>query len=366
MKKFIPVAEPDLSGKEFQYVKDCFDTNWISSSGKYIKKFEEDFSSYCDVKYGVAVSNGTVALHLALLSLEIGPGDEVIVPNFTFAASVNSIIHTGATPVFIDSDRESWNMDISKIEEKITPKTKAIMVVHIYGNPCDMDQVIDLKEKYDLYIIEDCAEAHGALYKGLKVGDFGDISCFSFFANKVMTTGEGGICLTSNLDLYDKMLVLRDHGMSKEKKYWHDVVGYNYRMTNIQAAIGCAQLERLDDFIEKKLTIANTYKKYLDKSIFEFQCTHSENKNINWLTSVLLPKEVNRDFVINKLKQNNIDSRPFFYPMNEMPPFKTEGVFLVSKSISRRGINLPSSVNLDKDTIVEISNILNKVVKIKG
>ncbi|NQV08592.1 DegT/DnrJ/EryC1/StrS family aminotransferase, partial [Candidatus Woesearchaeota archaeon] len=252
MRKFIPVAEPVLEGNELKYVTECVKTGWISSAGKFVKKFEEKFSKYCDCKYGVAVSNGTTALHLALVALGIKKGDEVIVPNFTFVATANAVVYVGGVPVFVDADKETWNIDVDKIEEKITSKTKAIIPVNIYGHPCDMNKIMDIAKKHNLYVIEDCAESHGAEYNGEKTGSFGDISCFSFYGNKIITTGEGGMCVTNNKELAEKMSMLKDHGMKPERRYWHETIGFNYRMTNIQAAIGLAQLENINKFIETK------------------------------------------------------------------------------------------------------------------
>ena len=242
-----PVAIPNLNGNEFKYLTDAFLSTWISSSGKYIDKFESEFSSYSDCTYGVTVSNGTVALHLALVALGISEGDEVIIPDLTFAATINAVLHANATPVIVDIGKDSWCISPDEIKKAITSKTKAIIPVHLYGQPCDMGAIMKIAKKYNLKVIEDCAEAHGAMYGDKKVGSFGDIGCFSFYGNKVITTGEGGMCTTNNSELNNKMRILRDHGMSATKRYWHDIVGYNYRMTNLQAAIGLAQLERIED-----------------------------------------------------------------------------------------------------------------------
>lgn len=246
----IALAQPHLTGNEYKYLIDAFLSTWISSAGKYITQFEESFSDYCGVKFGVAVSNGTTALHLALAALEIGEGDEVIVPDITFAATINAVIYTGATPVIVDIEEDSWCIDPDEIEKAITSKTKAIIPVHIYGQPCDMGRICDIAIKNNLYIVEDCAEAHGAAWNGQKVGSFGTISCFSFFGNKVITTGEGGMCITNDEQLNEKMRILRDHGMSKSRRYYHEILGFNYRMTNLQAAIGVAQVERIEDILE--------------------------------------------------------------------------------------------------------------------
>jgi len=254
-RSYIPIAQPSLNGNELKYVTDALLSTWISSTGKYIDQFENDFSKYIDMRYGVSTSNGTTALHLALMALDIGEGDEVIIPDLTFAATINAVLHANATPVVVDVSEESWCIDPIEIQKAITPKTKAIIPVHLYGQPCEMDAIMSIAKKYNLKVVEDCAEAHGATYRDKKVGSFGDISCFSFFANKIITTGEGGMCLTNSKEIDVKLRQLRDHGMSKEKKYWHDMVGYNYRMTNIQAAIGCAQLERIDEILSWRLIL---------------------------------------------------------------------------------------------------------------
>ena len=254
-----PVYQPSLTGKEKEYVMDCMDSTWISSKGKYIHKFEEGFANFIGVKYATGVCNGTVAIHLALAAAGIQSGDEIIVPTFTYIASANPIAQMGATPVFCDSERENWQMSPEDAESKITSKTKAMIVPHLYGNCCNMDKITEIARKHNLLIIEDCAEAIGTKYKGQCVGSFGDISCFSFFGNKTITTGEGGMVVSNNFELFDRAASLKTQGVSKVKEYWHDVAGYNFRMTNIEAAIGLAQLEQADKFINKKRQIAQWY-----------------------------------------------------------------------------------------------------------
>lgn len=338
---FIPVAEPDLKGNELKYLTDAFLSTWISSRGEYIDRFENSFSRYCDAHFGVAVANGTVALHLALETLGIKEGDEVILPDLTFAATINAVLHTKATPVIVDVEAQAWTIDPLKIQQAITEKTKAIIAVHVYGQPCEMDDIMEIAKQYDLFVIEDCAEAHGAEYDGRKVGSFGHINTFSFFANKVITTGEGGMCTTNDPKLNERMRVLRDHGMSTKKKYWHDYVGYNYRMTNLQAAIGCAQLERIDSILKKRSEIENYYKSIFSDEISDWQKDFPKRKRIIWLVSALAK---DRESLQNKLRYLNIDCRPFFYPLSSMSiykkyvPFKCE----FSTAVSQRGINLPT------------------------
>ena len=351
----VPVAVPDLKGNEFSYLMDAFLSTWISSSGEYVNRFEQDFCEYCETGYGVAVSNGTVAIHLALISLGIGPGDEVILPDLTFAGTINSVIHANTTPVIVDVTRDSWCIDPDEIEKAVTKKTKAIIPVHLYGQPCDMDRVMDVARRHGLYVIEDCAEAHGAVYKGRKVGSFGDISCFSFYGNKIITTGEGGMCVTNSVDHYEKMRILRDHGMNKSKRYWHDVVGYNYRMTNLQAAIGVAQLERIDNILKDRAEIENLYRESLSGVPgIEFQKDFSPERNkITWLVSVLVKGE--RDVLLKRLLDNGIDVRPFFYALSQMDIYK-KFVFSnkVSNQLSLSGLNFPTNKSVDKSVIERI------------
>jgi len=355
--KMIPVAEPDLSGNELKYVSNCIKTEWISSKGSYIKKFEDKFSEYCSAKYGVSTSNGTTALHLALVALGIKEGDEVIIPNLTFIATANVVRYCRANPVLVDVNKETWNIDLDKIEEKISDKTKAIIPVHLYSNPCEMDKVMDIAKKHNLFVIEDCAEAHGAEYNGKKVGSFGDVSCFSFYGNKILTTGEGGMCITNNKELAEKMRLLKDHGTDPKKRYWYPVVGFNYRMTNVQAAIGLAQLERVEEFIKIKRKNAELYELLL-KDIQGVVLPPIEKegvRNVYWMYSILLD---DRDKIMKKLEENGVETRPFFYPIGDMPPYETSESFPVSKKLSEKGINLPSSVKLDEQDIRKIAEII--------
>lgn len=355
---YFPVAIPNLNGNEFKYLTDAFLSTWISSQGEYINRFEENFSNYCDTKYGVAVSNGTVAIHLALVTLGIGEGDEVIVPDLTFAATINTVLHANATPVIVDVEENSWCIDPKEIEKAITPKTKAIIPVHIYGQACDMGTIMEIAKKHNLKVIEDCAEAHGAMYGGKKVGSFGDIGCFSFYGNKVITTGEGGMCVTNSLELDEKMRVLRDHGMSKTKRYWHDVIGYNYRMTNLQAAIGLAQLERIEEIHSNRREYENNYKNLLPNDKFTFQNDLDSHRRITWLVSVLLDESINREDYILMLKEKGIDARPFFYPLSDMDIYKKycKNETPVTHKLSNVGLNLPTYESLK--SMDEIRNIL--------
>lgn len=340
----VPVAHPDLTGSEFKYLSEAFLSSWISSRGEYINMFERGFSQFCGTRYGVAVCNGTAALHLALLASGIGPGDEVIIPDLTFAATINAVLHAQATPVIVDVDKTRWCIDPAAIQSAVTRKTKAIIPVHLYGQPCDMDAVMAIAKKHRLKVIEDCAEAHGAEYGGQKVGSFGDIGCFSFFANKIVTTGEGGMCVTNSASLMEKMRLMRDHGMSKTKKYWHTVVGYNYRMTNLQAAIGVAQIERIDAILKERDNIEAQYReqlKGLDFVAFPRRDLPKSNKVV-WLVSVVLT-DGKRDTHMERLIARKIEVRPFFYPLSRMPIYKKYAQpCRNSRWLSARGINFPT------------------------
>lgn len=352
--KFTPVAEPTLENKELEYLLDAFSSTWISSRGKYIDQFEEEFAKFCTTSHGVATSNGTVAIHLALVALGIKEGDEVIIPDLTFAATINAVLYANATPVIVDVDADSWTISPEEIERAVTPRTKAIIPVHVYGQACEMDKIMSIAKNHNLKVIEDCAEAHGAEFKGKRVGSFGDISTFSFFANKIITTGEGGMCVTNSKDLDTKMRVLRDHGMSKDKRYWHEEIGFNYRMTNLQAAIGCAQLEKIESILERNNEIEQNYIKHLDcLNLFKWQKTYTENRKVVWLMCCLTDK---RKEVMEILTANNIDIRPFFYCLSEMPIYKQYSAAENTNAltISKIGINLPTVKGVDYERVAEL------------
>jgi len=363
------VAEPEIGEEELKNVVEAVRSGWISSKGRFIEEFENLFAKYVSVKYGVATSNGTTALHLALVALDIKPHDEVIVPDLTFAATINAVLYVGAKPIIVDIDPSYWCLSPDKVREAITSRTKAIIPVHLYGHPCDMDAIMEIAERYGLYIIEDAAEAHGAEYKGRRVGSFGHVACFSFYGNKVITTGEGGMCLTNDEGLAEKMRILRDHGMDPRKRYWHDVIGFNYRMTNLQAALGVAQLSKIEKFIERKRRIAKLYAEEL--SSIEGIILHPEMpwaKCVYWLYSILVDDMklgVSRDELAERLGGYGIETRNFFYPLHEMPPYKKYANLLypVSSDISSRGLNLPSSVKLSEEDITYITQRIKEVLK---
>lgn len=369
MKRIIPVASPALVGNEKRYVLDCLESTWISSSGKYVEQFETAFADFCGVKYGLSCCNGTVALHLALMALGVGPGDEVIVPTLTFVATANAVTYCGASPVFVDSEPETWNLDPTQIEIRITPRTKGIIVVHLYGHPVDMEPVLDIARKHSLFVVEDAAEAHGAEYKGQRVGSLGDIATFSFYGNKIITTGEGGMVVTNNETLAGKVHQLKGQGMDPDRRYWFPIVGYNYRMTNVAAAIGLAQVEKADWHIARRREIAKRYARHLTEvSGISLQTEKVWARNVYWMTSIVLGEElpVSRDFVMTELAKVGVETRPFFYPMHRLPPYKNlarEQDYPVADHISARGISLPSSATLSKEDVVFVCNQIIRILE---
>jgi len=356
----LPVMEPSLGGNELKYVSDCIASNWISSQGKYVTSFEEAFRDFTGADHALCVSSGTSALHLALAALDIGNGDEVIMPDLTFAATANVAIHRGAIPVLADVSRATWTIEASDIEPLITPRTRAIMPVHLYGHPCDMDPILALAAKHGLAVIEDCAESLGARCRGRQTGTMGDIGCFSFFANKVITTGEGGMVATRDPALHRKMAILRDHGMSKEKRYWHLYPGFNYRMTNLQAAIGLAQMERIDDFLRHRANVVALYNERLGRipGILLPPCAPWA-VNIYWLYSIVIDEAeagITRDELAAKLAERGIETRPFFYPVHVQPPYLAfaKGEFPVTDWLSARGLSLPTANDIRLDDVERV------------
>jgi perosamine synthetase len=362
--KMIPVNTPLLGGNELKYLTECIETGWISSEGPFIQRFENEMANYVSRNYGIAVSNGSAALDIAIKALGIGIGDEVILPTFTIISPAQSIVTAGAIPVLIDSDINTWNMDVSQIESKITTKTKAILVVHIYGLPVDMDPVIELCKKYNLFLIEDAAEMHGQTYKGKKCGSFGDISTFSFYPNKHITTGEGGMIMTDNDELAERCRKLRNLAFeSKGRRFVHEEIGWNYRMTNLQAALGCAQLEKIDDHIRIKREIGLAYFKGLS-NIVDFQLPLVKTEyadNIFWVFGLIAESQEKCEIMVKKLNASKIGTRPFFWCMHEQPVFQKMGLFINeqypnAEKIARNGFYIPSGLGLQMqeiDTIVE-------------
>jgi perosamine synthetase len=352
--KKIPVCEPYLIGREAEYVNACLKDNWISSRGPYIDQFEARFAEYCGCRFGITTTSGTTALHLTLAALSIGPGDEVIVPTFTMASTVFAIVYLGATPVLVDSDPETWTIDVSRIEDKITKRTRAIMPVHIYGHACDMDPVLDTAERHNLIVIEDAAEAHGAEYKGRRLGGLGHVSCFSFYANKIVTTGEGGMVVTSDEVVAERARALRDLGFSREKRFLHESVGFNYRMTNLQAAIGLAQLENIERFVGMRRRNAALYNSHLaGLPGLVLPPEKPWAKNVYWMYGILLTDAapLTRDELRDRLSGYGIETRTFFLGMHQQPALRERGLFLneefpVANGLARQGLYLPSGTGL--------------------
>ena len=359
MKYRIPIYQPSLDGNEKHYVNECLDSTWISSKGEFIRRFEGAFESFTGIRHATSVSNGTVALHLALVTLGIGRGDEVIVPTFTYIASVSTIVHAGAVPVFVDSLEDTWQMDPEDVRRKITPRTRALMVVHLYGHPCDMDRLSAIAKENHLAIVEDCAEAFGSQYNGKCVGSFGDIAAFSFYGNKTITTGEGGMVATNNESLHDRAYHLRMHGIAKDREYWHDLLGFNYRMTNICAAIGLAQLEKAEEKLAKKREIARWYNDALAGLPLQPHGEHGDIVHSYWMYSIVVRDASVRDGVRGQLAAAGIETRPTFFPVHTMPMFIGRGNKLpVAEHLALRGINLPSWPGLRRDDVQEISSII--------
>lgn len=363
----IPIAAPALIGNEKKYVNDCLDSNWISSNGTYNKRFEDEFARYLGVAYAIACCNGTAALHLALLALGVGKGDEVIVPALTYVATANAVHYTGAEVVLADCESITWNIDPNNLENLITSKTKAIIAVPLYGHPCDMDAIIDMARKYGIYVVEDAAEALGAKYKDRYCGSIADISTFSFYGNKTITTGEGGMVVTNDAHLAAKVRLLQGQGMDPHRRYWFPVIGYNYRMTNIGAAIGLAQLENIEIFLAKRRIIASLYNKYLSGIhgiILPVQMSYAVHSY--WMYSILVGYgyKKTRDEVMSLLGKHGIETRPFFYPMHIMPVYKCDDTYdgKIATQIASQGINLPTFYDLREEDIEYISEVLRKIL----
>ena len=362
----IPVFAPWLSENVRRYVLDCIDTGWISSLGEYVPRFERDFARFCEASHAVATSNGTTALHLALVALGIDPGDEVLVPDLTFVATANVVRYTGATPVLVDADPVTWGLDPADTARKVTSRTRAIIPVHVYGHPVDLDPLLDLGRRRGIKVIEDAAEAHGARYHGRRVGALGEIGAFSFYGNKIITTGEGGIVVTNDGALAERARFLRDHAMDPKRRYYHPEVGFNYRMTNIQAAIGCAQLEQAESILQRRKVIAAAYESGLaDLPGLVRPPAEPWAENVYWMYSVLVERAFgrDRDTVREGLRGRGVDSRPFFVPLHEQPPYREDGPFPVATRLSRTGINLPSGTGLTTEEIATVCRALHELAK---
>ena len=365
--KFIPISQPSITQKEIDRVMEAMKSGWVSSLGRYLDIFEEKFAEFIGTKYAVTTTNGTTALHLALVANGIKSGDEVIVPDFTFIATANAVKYTGAKVVLVDIEEDSLCIDPQKIENAITGKTKAIVPVHLYGHPANMIEINRIARKYNLVVVEDAAESHGAEINGKKVGSLGHCGVFSFYGNKIITTGEGGMITTDDKGLFERLRLLRDHAMSSEKRYWHESVGFNYRMTNLQAALGVAQLERIGEIVERKREIFNTYKERLSQNP-KIKLNHEATwaKNVYWMVCLEIEgfNESKRDAFMKELKSKGIDSRPFFYPISDMPMYE-KAQTPVTHRVYQRGINLPSYFDMSNASIEYVCDTILRIVEKK-
>jgi perosamine synthetase len=362
--QFVHVARPDMTHREFRSLLDAFISSWISSKGPYVEKFEAEFRAFVGARHGIAVSNGTVALHLALAALGIGPGDEVIVPDLTFAATINAVLYCGATPVIVDVDRNTWCLTREIVQRHCTPRTRAIIPVHLYGRPAEIGPIVQFAAERGIVVVEDCAEAHGARYDGRPVGQFGDVACFSFYANKIVTTGEGGMCLTNSESLASSLRVLRDHGITPDRSYWHERVGFNYRMTNLQAAIGESQLWRIEDILARNNRIAALYREALqDIPGVRFPPPlPAIYQPVVWLACVLVPPE-RRTALLSAAFAAGLEMRPFFHPLSSLPPYEKYGrAWPNSTELARTGINLPTSRAVNEEVAARIARVFRNVL----
>ena len=365
----IPVAAPALVGREREYVLDCVDTTWISSNGKYIERFESAFAEFCGVRHAISCCNGTVAVHLALLAHGVGPGDEVIVPTLTYVATANPVVYCGGKPVFVDSEPRTWNMDPERIAEAITPRTRGIVVVHLYGHPVDMDPILELAERHGLWVIEDAAEAHGATYRGRSTGSMGSLGTFSFYGNKVITTGEGGMVVCDDDETAALVRQLHGQGQDPQRRYWFPMVGFNYRMTNIEAAIGLAQLERIDWHVGRRREIAGWYREELgDEPGVELSPQAEWARSVYWINCAVLDEQRfgPRDRLMAALAEHGIETRPFFYPLHTLPMYREENEgksFPVAEDLGRRGVNLPSSASLTREDVAYVCERLRELAR---
>jgi perosamine synthetase len=369
-RAIIPVCEPTLGGNELKYVQQAVETNWISSAGGFIHDFEAKFAEECRARYGIACANGTVAMHLALATLGLEPGDEVIIPTFTMIATINAVTYCGATPVLVDNEAKYWQMDVEQIAAKITPRTKAIVPVHIYGHPVDMDPLMELARKHGIIVIEDAAESHGAEYKGRRTGSLGDAAGFSFYGNKIITTGEGGMITTDNREIAKLAWNLRDHAFSTERHFWHKFVGFNYRMTNLQAAVGLGQVEQMGKFVEARRQHAFEYNARLAGIPGITTPPEAEwAKNVYWMYGILVNKEeygMNRDELRRVLAENGIETRTFFIPMHCQPvywnAYKGQR-YPVAEQLCRDGFYLPSASSLTLEEISYVTQVIRSACR---
>lgn len=362
--EYIPVNTPLFEGNELKYITEAIESGWVSSEGPFVAKFENVVAEKTCREHGIAVSNGTAAIDIAVAALKVGKGDEVILPTHTIISCILQIIRSGATPVFVDSDQLTWNMDVNQIEDKITPRTRAIMAIHLYGLPADMDVIMSLASKYNLFVIEDASQMLGQTYKGKPCGSFGDISTTSFYPNKFVTTGEGGMCLTNNAELAIRCISLRNLCFQPDKRFVHEELGWNYRMTNLQAAIGVAQVERLEEHVRKKRAIGYRYLELLgDTSCLQLPLTKTSYAENNfWVFGIVLPRDIKMDAedVLKELSKRGIGARPFFYPMHQQPVFRKSGMFKdekypVAENLSQKGFYIPCGLGISEEEIKKCS-----------
>ena len=367
----LPIAEPLLDGNEEQYVVECVRSGWISSQGHFVARFERAVAEFHAMPHALAVSNGTTALHLALVSLGVGPGDEVVVPDFTFAATANAVIHAGAVPVFVDVDPQTWTMDVDAVAQALTPRTRAVIPVHLYGHPCEMPPLVELSRTHGIALVEDVAEAFGARANGRRAGTFGDAACFSFFGNKTLTTGEGGMILFRDEAAYERAAMLRDHGMSRDRRYWHPEAGFNYRLTNLQAAIGVAQMERVEEILERKRTLAARYDEQIAGTPgIERPAAAAWADPVCWLYTIRVSEEavLTRDELAERLLRKGIETRPVFYPLHTMPPFRRfagSACFPVTEAAAAKGLSVPSAVTLTDAEVDAVAKGIRSIVEVR-
>jgi perosamine synthetase len=358
-EEFIPVSAPDLSGNESKYAAEAVESTWVSSSGEFITRFESQLAEKTAVKHAITTSNGTTSLHLALATLGIGPGDEVIVPSLTFVATANVVRYCGATPIFTDVSADSWCIDAANVEKALTPQTKAVIAVHLFGNVADIDSIRSVLADRDIAIIEDTAEAQGASLNGHPAGSLGDIGCFSFYGNKIITTGEGGMLTTNSDKLIQQARKLRNHGMDSTRHYWHDEVGFNYRLTNVQAAIGVAQMERFDEITSKRQQVFDWYRERLSShEQLTLQPVPAETVQAPWFFTLLLNDGIEREPLRAQMLERGIDTRPFFTPMHQLPIYKTDQNLPISEDVAHRGMYLPTFAQLTEVQVDRICQTL--------
>lgn len=371
MSNFIPVNVPVLGEPERENLIECVETGWVSSGGRFVSEFEDKMATKVDRQHGIAVANGSAALDVAVRALDLGPGDEVILPTFTIISCAAAVVRAGATPVLVDSDPQTWNMDPEQVAEKINPSTEAIMVVHIYGLPVDMEPIMALADEHDLYVIEDTAEVHGQTYYDRMCGSFGDLSTFSFYPNKHITTGEGGMVVTDDEHLAERCRSLRNLCFQSERRFVHEEIGWNYRMSNVQAALGAAQLERLNEVVEKKRAIGRRYNELLSEvpGIQQPLPDTEYAENIYWVYGLVLEDEVPFDATeaMDRLETQGIGTRPFFWPMHKQPVFRERSLFKherypVAERIAQRGFYLPSGLALTEEQIETVADAVKSLL----